>query len=260
MPKRPTKQAAKAKPTRKTKKNPLYTSTPKNFRIGQDVLPAGRDVGRYVKWPRYIRLQRQKKILMQRLKVPPSIHQFTNTFDKNQATDLFKLLAKYKPETKKEKAERLKNMAIAKAAGKAEAGKPRPVVKFGLGHVTELIENKKAKMVAIACDVDPIELVLCLPALCRKMDIPYCIVKNKGRLGAVVGQKTATCVCLVSVDKEDQAALTRISDTCRSNFNDSESALKTWGGGIMGLRTQAKLAKREAALAAERAKKAAVML
>jgi len=29
--------------------------------------------------------------------------------------------------------------------------------------VTTLVENKKAKMVVIACDVDPIELVLWLP-------------------------------------------------------------------------------------------------
>ena len=37
----------------------------------------------------------------------------------------------------------------------------------------------------IAHDVDPIELVVWLPALCRKMEIPYCIVKGKSRLGAV---------------------------------------------------------------------------
>lgn len=37
----------------------------------------------------------------------------------------------------------------------------------------------------IAHDVDPIELVVWLPALCRKMEIPYAIVKGKSRLGAV---------------------------------------------------------------------------
>ena len=37
----------------------------------------------------------------------------------------------------------------------------------------------------IAHDVDPIELVIWLPALCRKMGIPYCIVKGKARLGQV---------------------------------------------------------------------------
>jgi len=33
----------------------------------------------------------------------------------------------------------------------------------------------------ISHDVDPIELVVWLPALCRKMGIPYCIVKSKAR-------------------------------------------------------------------------------
>jgi large subunit ribosomal protein L7Ae len=32
-----------------------------------------------------------------------------------------------------------------------------------LNHVTTLIENKKAKLVVIANDVDPIELVLWMP-------------------------------------------------------------------------------------------------
>lgn len=43
----------------------------------------------------------------------------------------------------------------------------------------------KAQLVVIAHDVDPIELVVWLPALCRKMGVPYAIVKGKSRLGQV---------------------------------------------------------------------------
>ena len=50
-------------------------------------------------------------------------------------------------------------------------------MKFGLNHVTTLVESGKAQLVVIAHDVDPIELVVWLPALCRKMGVPYCIVK-----------------------------------------------------------------------------------
>jgi large subunit ribosomal protein L7Ae len=53
-----------------------------------------------VKWPEYIRLQRQRKVLAQRLKVPPAIAQFQSTLDRNTAAQLFKLLNKYRPETK----------------------------------------------------------------------------------------------------------------------------------------------------------------
>ncbi|KAL5148711.1 60S ribosomal protein L7a-2 [Glycine soja] len=38
--------------------------------------------------------------------------------------------------------------------------------------------SNKAQLVVIAHDVDPIELVVWLPTLCRKMEIPYCIVKS----------------------------------------------------------------------------------
>ncbi|KAF9369234.1 60S ribosomal protein L8B, partial [Podila verticillata] len=67
--------------------NPLIEKTPKNFGVGQDVQPI-KDLSRYVKWPEYVRLQRQRKILNQRLKVPPALNQFTQVLDKNTATQL----------------------------------------------------------------------------------------------------------------------------------------------------------------------------
>ena len=52
-----------------------------SLRAGGNIQPK-RDLTRFVKWPKYIRLQRQKQILYQRLKVPPAINQFTQTLDK----------------------------------------------------------------------------------------------------------------------------------------------------------------------------------
>merc|ERR1711904_469769 len=93
----------------------------------------------------------------------------------------------------------------AKAEGKEFDKGPKPVViKYGINHVTALIEKKKAKLVVIAHDVEPIEIVVWLPALCRKMDIPYCIVKGKARLGQVVHKKTATALVLTGVRNEDR--------------------------------------------------------
>lgn len=59
--------------------------------------------------------------------------------------------------------------------------------------------QNKAQLVVIAHDVDPIELVVWLPALCRKMEIPYCIVKGKARLGAVVFALTPYHLLISSV-------------------------------------------------------------
>lgn len=53
----------------------------KSVFLGQDIQPK-RDLTRFVKWPRYIRLQRQRSILYKRLKVPPAINQFTQALDR----------------------------------------------------------------------------------------------------------------------------------------------------------------------------------
>jgi len=55
--------------------------------------------------------------------------------------------------------------------------------------------------------VDPIELIVWLPRLCRKMEVPYAFVKSKARLGKLVHKKSATCVALTEVRAEDRPAL-----------------------------------------------------
>lgn len=71
--------------------------------------------------------------------------------------------------------ERLRARAEARAAGKIEEVTKRPpVVRSGVNHVTKLVEQKKAQLVVIAHDVEPIEIVLFLPALCRKFKVSSC--------------------------------------------------------------------------------------
>merc|ERR1719277_2763835 len=139
--------------------------------------------------------------------MPPSLNQFNSTIDKNQAATLLRLLKKYVPETREEKKARLMEMAQQKKDGQEVKTKKPQVIKYGLNHVTTLVENKTAKLVAIAHDVDPIELVVWLPALCRKKDVPYCIVKGKSRLGQLVHKKSAACVALTTVNNEDKKEL-----------------------------------------------------
>ncbi|ETW77688.1 hypothetical protein HETIRDRAFT_441342 [Heterobasidion irregulare TC 32-1] len=232
--------------TTKAVKNPLFESRPKNFGIGQDIQPKT-DLTRFVKWPEYVRLQRQKVILSQRLKVPPAIAQFSHTLDKNTATQLFKLLDKYRPETKQEKKARLDATAKATAEG-AEAQKDtkKPIfAKYGLNHCVALVEAKKAALVVIAHDVDPIELVVFLPALCRKMGVPYVIVKGKARLGTVVHKKTAAVLTIQEVRSEDDRELATLVSAAKANFSDKyEEQRRQWGGGVRGTKSQAMLRKR----------------
>jgi len=231
-------------------RSPLIEKRPRNFGVGGDIQPT-RDLTRFVRWPKYIRLQRQKRVLNKRLKVPPVVNQFTQTLDKNAAQSLFTLLEKYSPETKVAKKQRLLAKAAAGAAAPADTKKPQ-VVKFGLNHVTALVEQKKAKLVVIAHDVDPIELVLWLPTLCRKKGIPYVIVKGKARLGRVVHQKTAAALAVVDVDQKDKKDLADLIQRAQDNFVSRYSrTLKTVGGGIMGPKHTARKAKYQRRVARE---------
>merc|ERR1711903_90549 len=92
---------------------------PRTFSIGGDILPPKRDLTRFVKWPKYVRLQRAKMTLLKRIKIPPAINQFAETFDKRQASQLFRLLNNLKPETRAAKKERLTSEAEKVAEGGA---------------------------------------------------------------------------------------------------------------------------------------------
>lgn len=169
------------------------------------------------------------------------------------ATALFKLLDKHAPETKPEKRQRLLNAAKAKVDGDKAVVAAKPnVVKYGIKHITALIEQKKATLVLIAHDVDPLEIVLWLPSLCRKMGVPYAIVKGKARLGQVVHKKTATALAFTTVNKEDRADFAKVVDTIKTNFLDRYDELRRqWGGGRMGQKSTARRLKLEKARAQE---------
>jgi len=249
--------AAKLEKEKKKKiVNPLFEKRPRHFGIGQDIQPK-RDLSRFVRWPRYIRIQRQKSLLQQRLRVPPPIHQFAQALDRQSATQLFRLLDKYRPESRQAKRARLRSQAEAKASGKEiTVAKKQQFVRFGVNEVTKLVERKKAQLVIIAHDVDPIELVLYLPSLCRKMGVPYCIVKGKARLGTVVRRKTCVTLAVTNVDSSDRSNLNKLIETIRTNFNERyEELRKHWGGGVLGAKARARIAKAERMQAKELAEK-----
>jgi len=178
------------------------------------------------------------------LKVPPAIAQFSHTLDKNTATQLFKLLDKYRPETKQERKARLTASAVAGKDAPKDTKKPI-YAKYGLNHVVALVEAKKAALVVIGHDVDPIELVIFLPALCRKMGVPYVIVKGKARLGTVVHKKTAAVVAIQEVRSEDDRELATLISAAKANFSEKyEEQRRVWGGGIRGNKSADMLRKR----------------
>lgn len=258
------KQAAKSADSvavKKPKIDPMIVKRPKNFGIGGTVQPK-RDLTRFVKWPRYIKIQRQRAVLYKRLKIPPAINQFraTGSFSKQSVTQLFKLLHSYRPESKDAKKDRLRKLAAAKASGQKVPVASRPTqLIFGTSNVTTAVEKKKAKLVVIAADCDPIEVVLHLPTLCRKMGIPYCIVKGgRARLGHLVHRKTASSVAITKVRPEDKVKLQKVIEVVKASFNDRYDEIRrSWGGGVLGKKSQARKARLDKAKAKELSQKVA---
>jgi large subunit ribosomal protein L7Ae len=63
-------------------------------------------------------------------------------------------------------------------------------------------------------------------------------IQGKARLGTVVHQKNAAALALTAVKGEDQRELAKIVESAKSLFNEGPRI--TWGGGIMGPKSQAK--------------------
>jgi len=60
-------------------------------------------------------------------------------------------------------------------------------VRKGINETTKMVERGEAKLVIIAEDVDPPEIVAPLPILCEERDIPYTYVPSKRELGKKAG-------------------------------------------------------------------------
>ena len=78
------------------------------------------------------------------------------------------------------------------------------VVRKGTNEATKAVERSIAKLVVIAEDVDPPEVIAHLPLLCEERKIPYVFVSNKDKLGNAVGiDVPAASACII---KEGEAA------------------------------------------------------
>ena len=79
-----------------------------------------------------------------------------------------------------------------------ETAKSTGKVKKGINEVTKAVEKGTAKLVAYASDVNPPEIVMHLPLLCKEKEIPCVKVGTKEELGAAAGLPVSTVsVCVL---------------------------------------------------------------
>jgi large subunit ribosomal protein L7Ae len=71
-------------------------------------------------------------------------------------------------------------------------------VKKGTNETTKAVERGQAELVLIAEDVDPPEIVMHLPYLCREKQIPYMHVPHQRELGRAAGlDVSCASACIV---------------------------------------------------------------
>ena len=63
-------------------------------------------------------------------------------------------------------------------------------IRKGTNETTKAVDRGQAKLVAIALDVDPPEIVMHLPALCEEKGVKYVYVSSKQKLGQACGINT----------------------------------------------------------------------
>ena len=92
----------------------------------------------------------------------------------------------------------LEIIEIARTSGK---------ISKGANEVTKAVEKGQAKLVVYAADVNPKEIIMHLPLLCKEKNIPCFSVAKKEDLGAAAGLALSTAAVAVIKEGEAKAAL-----------------------------------------------------
>jgi large subunit ribosomal protein L7Ae len=95
----------------------------------------------------------------------------------------------------------LEAIEVAKATGK---------IKKGSNEVTKTIEKGLAKMVAYAKDVEPKEVIMHIPLLCKEKDVLCFEVATKEELGAAAGIEVGTAAIAIVEEGESKALIEKL--------------------------------------------------
>ncbi len=77
----------------------------------------------------------------------------------------------------------------------------------GANEVTKQVERGQAKIVVMAEDVSPEEILAHMPVLCEEKNIPYAYVPSKDELGSSAGLLVSTTAIAVINPGKDKSAL-----------------------------------------------------
>lgn len=94
---------------------------------------------------------------------------------------------------------------IDKSYESVEIARDTGEVRKGTNEVTKVVERGDAKLVVMAEDVNPPEILAHMPLLCEERDVPYSYVPSKQELGAASGIDAPTAsVAITGPGKAEQ--------------------------------------------------------
>ena len=91
---------------------------------------------------------------------------------------------------------------IAKKSGK---------IKKGINEVTKIIERGQAKLVIVAKDVNPPEIIMHIPPLCEEKETPFVVVPSKEDLGAAAGLQVGTTAVTIVNEGDAKNLISKIA-------------------------------------------------
>ncbi|MBL7160551.1 MAG: 50S ribosomal protein L7ae [Candidatus Aenigmarchaeota archaeon] len=117
-------------------------------------------------------------------------------------------------EVSKDQSEKaIEAVTIAKASGK---------LKRGLNEATKAIERGVAKIVIMAEDVTPPEILMHLPVLCEEKEVPFTYVASKEELGRASGIEVPTSAIVIIEEGEAKNLISEIAASLKSSKKPKE--------------------------------------
>ncbi|MBN2067662.1 MAG: 50S ribosomal protein L7ae [Candidatus Diapherotrites archaeon] len=99
----------------------------------------------------------------------------------------------------------------AEQLGLLEKASKKGKIKIGVNEVTKAVERGTAKLVLIAEDVSPPEIVMHLPLICKEKGIAFSYVKTKEELGKKSGIGLGTAAAAITDEGDAKKELAEIT-------------------------------------------------
>lgn len=103
-----------------------------------------------------------------------------------------------------------------KALQAVESARTTGKIKKGTNEVTKAVERGTAKLIAIAKDVSPPEVLMHLPLLAKEKNIPCVQVDKKEELGAAAGLSVATAAVAIVQEGDAKNLIKEITSQAKA--------------------------------------------